>query len=109
MDTGKKTSTSSTNVDDLLASVLVEKVKEEEEERRKEEEKKEEELLQDSSDIICGVCELGGDLICCDGRCLRSFHPGMCIYMHLLIRYTYIVIQYVNLFSISCNIHFIST
>tara|TARA_A100001015_G_C14754940_1_gene619058 strand:- start:367 stop:534 length:168 start_codon:yes stop_codon:yes gene_type:complete len=55
----------------------VEKTKEEEEKRREEEEKKEEEVLADSSDIICGVCELGGDLICCDGRCLRSFHPGM--------------------------------
>ena len=87
----KKPSTAAgcTNVDDLLASVLVEKVKEEEEERRKEEEKKkeeeDEELLYDSSDIICGVCELGGDLICCDGRCLRSFHPGMYVYVYVCI------------------------
>ena len=76
------TSTSS-NVDDLLASVLKEKTEEEEAKRREEEaikrgeeERKEEAQLRDSSDIICAVCELGGDLICCDGRCLRSFHPG---------------------------------
>jgi hypothetical protein len=29
----------------------------------------------DYSDPICSVCMGGGDLICCDGRCLRSFHP----------------------------------
>jgi hypothetical protein len=29
----------------------------------------------DFSDVICAVCELGGDMICCDGQCLRSFHP----------------------------------
>ena len=27
------------------------------------------------NDSICAVCETGGDMICCDGRCLRSFHP----------------------------------
>lgn len=30
---------------------------------------------EDYSDPICAVCMGGGDLICCDGRCLRSFHP----------------------------------
>lgn len=29
----------------------------------------------DFSDVICAACELGGDMICCDGHCLRSFHP----------------------------------
>ena len=32
----------------------------------------------DWSDLICAVCELGGEMICCDGKCLRSFHP-LCI------------------------------
>ena len=32
----------------------------------------------DYSETICPICELGGDMICCDGRCLRSFHP-VCI------------------------------
>lgn len=29
----------------------------------------------DFSDVVCGICRTGGDMICCDGRCLRSFHP----------------------------------
>lgn len=29
----------------------------------------------DFSDPICAACLGGGDLICCDGKCLRSFHP----------------------------------
>jgi len=29
----------------------------------------------DFSDLICSICRTGGDIICCDGRCLRSFHP----------------------------------
>jgi hypothetical protein len=29
----------------------------------------------DYSDLVCALCRTGGDMICCDGRCLRSFHP----------------------------------
>jgi len=29
----------------------------------------------DNNDSVCHVCELAGDLICCEGDCLRSFHP----------------------------------
>ncbi|BFG29715.1 hypothetical protein CerSpe_159880 [Prunus speciosa] len=35
----------------------------------------------ESSDIdslfssVCAFCDDGGDLLCCEGRCLRSFHP----------------------------------
>ena len=29
----------------------------------------------DLNDPICAVCESGGDMICCDGKCFRSFHP----------------------------------
>jgi len=32
-------------------------------------------ILDDFSEPICAVCEIGGEMICCDGRCLRSFHP----------------------------------
>ncbi len=28
----------------------------------------------DKNDEICCMCELGGNLLCCDGKCLRSFH-----------------------------------
>jgi len=30
---------------------------------------------EDDSDCICAICETGGELICCDGKCSRSFHP----------------------------------
>ncbi|OMO55445.1 Zinc finger, RING/FYVE/PHD-type [Corchorus olitorius] len=26
-------------------------------------------------DIVCAFCDRGGNVLCCDGRCLRSFHP----------------------------------
>ncbi|XP_047335519.1 protein ENHANCED DOWNY MILDEW 2-like [Impatiens glandulifera] len=25
-------------------------------------------------DTVCSICDNGGELLCCDGRCLRSFH-----------------------------------
>lgn len=25
-------------------------------------------------DSVCAFCDNGGDLLCCDGRCMRSFH-----------------------------------
>lgn len=31
---------------------------------------------EDYSDPVCAVCRGGGDMICCDGRCFRSFHPA---------------------------------
>ncbi len=35
----------------------------------------EDQPFEDLNDPICAVCETGGDMICCDGKCLRSFHP----------------------------------
>ncbi|KAK0601886.1 hypothetical protein LWI29_028434 [Acer saccharum] len=29
----------------------------------------------DLFDSVCAFCDNGGDLLCCEGRCLRSFHP----------------------------------
>jgi hypothetical protein len=29
----------------------------------------------DFSDSVCAICRAGGEMICCDGKCLRSFHP----------------------------------
>ncbi|KAG9148294.1 hypothetical protein Leryth_012239 [Lithospermum erythrorhizon] len=26
-------------------------------------------------DHVCGLCDNGGKLLCCEGKCLRSFHP----------------------------------
>ncbi|KDP30848.1 hypothetical protein JCGZ_13791 [Jatropha curcas] len=26
-------------------------------------------------DKVCAICDDGGDILCCNGRCLRSFHP----------------------------------
>ncbi|KAL6554485.1 hypothetical protein OROMI_020158 [Orobanche minor] len=26
-------------------------------------------------DRVCALCDDGGDLLCCEGRCIRSFHP----------------------------------
>ena len=26
-------------------------------------------------DSVCAFCDNGGKLLCCDGRCMRSFHP----------------------------------
>lgn len=28
----------------------------------------------DTSQPVCGLCLDGGDLLCCEGRCYRSFH-----------------------------------
>ncbi|KAE8734933.1 putative Acyltransferase [Hibiscus syriacus] len=25
--------------------------------------------------LVCAICDNGGNIICCDGRCMRSFHP----------------------------------
>ena len=36
----------------------------------------------DFHEKICAVCENGGSLICCSGRCLRSFHPS-CLGLHV--------------------------
>lgn len=33
-------------------------------------------IIDDFSESICAICESGGDMICCDGKCLRSFHPS---------------------------------
>lgn len=30
--------------------------------------------VRDKNDYLCAKCELGGELLCCDGPCLRSFH-----------------------------------
>jgi hypothetical protein len=38
--------------------------------------KKMENTDDDYSDLVCGICKSGGDMICCDGKCLRSFHPN---------------------------------
>ncbi|CAI9088304.1 OLC1v1022604C1 [Oldenlandia corymbosa var. corymbosa] len=42
-----------------------------------------EEIDEDGSDAesddifehVCAICDNGGDLLCCEGKCLRSFHP----------------------------------
>ncbi|KAK1291519.1 hypothetical protein QJS10_CPB17g02650 [Acorus calamus] len=26
-------------------------------------------------DSVCAICDNGGEILCCEGRCLRSFHP----------------------------------
>ena len=62
---GSSSSSSKGSIDELLNSGL---------EKCKQPEISEEEL-RDCSDPICGICELGGEMICCDGGCLRSFHP----------------------------------
>lgn len=41
----------------------------------------------DYHESICAVCETGGALICCMGRCLRSFHLK-CIDIQVNIRHT---------------------
>ncbi|OMO52956.1 Zinc finger, RING/FYVE/PHD-type [Corchorus capsularis] len=28
-------------------------------------------------DTVCAFCDRGGNVLCCEGRCLRSFHPTM--------------------------------
>ncbi|KAK8527159.1 hypothetical protein V6N13_085013 [Hibiscus sabdariffa] len=30
----------------------------------------------DLYDSVCSICDNGGALLCCDGRCMRSFHPN---------------------------------
>ncbi|KAJ0869893.1 putative [histone H3]-lysine(4) N-trimethyltransferase chromatin regulator PHD family [Helianthus annuus] len=30
--------------------------------------------VDDTFDTVCAICDNGGDLTCCEGRCLRSFH-----------------------------------
>ncbi|KAF7831325.1 protein ENHANCED DOWNY MILDEW 2-like isoform X1 [Senna tora] len=29
----------------------------------------------DQFDSVCAICDNGGTLLCCDGKCMRSFHP----------------------------------
>ncbi|KAE8688902.1 hypothetical protein F3Y22_tig00110949pilonHSYRG00015 [Hibiscus syriacus] len=29
----------------------------------------------DLYESVCAICDNGGNIICCDGRCMRSFHP----------------------------------
>lgn len=29
----------------------------------------------DLFDSVCAICDNGGELLCCEGRCMRSFHP----------------------------------
>ncbi|XP_031477785.1 protein ENHANCED DOWNY MILDEW 2-like isoform X2 [Nymphaea colorata] len=29
----------------------------------------------DSFDHVCAICDNGGEILCCEGPCLRSFHP----------------------------------
>ncbi|GLJ27023.1 hypothetical protein SUGI_0529760 [Cryptomeria japonica] len=30
----------------------------------------------DLFDSVCAICDNGGDLLCCEGPCMRSFHPN---------------------------------
>ncbi|KAK4804030.1 hypothetical protein SAY86_003847 [Trapa natans] len=34
-----------------------------------------EEEEEDVFDYVCSICDNGGKLLCCEGRCMRSFHP----------------------------------
>ncbi|CAN6173836.1 unnamed protein product [Urochloa humidicola] len=36
-----------------------------------------EEEDEDLFDSICAICDNGGDILCCDGPCMRSFHAKM--------------------------------
>lgn len=38
-----------------------------------EDEEEEEELF----DTVCAICDNGGDLLCCEGQCMRSFHAKL--------------------------------
>lgn len=31
---------------------------------------------EDLFDSVCAICDNGGDLLCCEGPCMRSFHPN---------------------------------
>jgi hypothetical protein len=42
-------------------------------------------VAENTHDILCAVCEAGGNLICCMGKCLRSFHLN-CLGMQVRIR-----------------------
>jgi len=63
---------SSKSIDDILETLGAKN----QQQRSKQEKSTDVLASADYSDVICAACELGGDMICCDGRCLRSFHPS---------------------------------
>ncbi|CAI9090212.1 OLC1v1024938C1 [Oldenlandia corymbosa var. corymbosa] len=36
---------------------------------------KADEGLEEYFDSVCALCDDGGEILCCEGRCIRSFHP----------------------------------
>ena len=59
----------------------------------------------DFHDPLCAICETGGNLVCCSGTCLRSFHSS-CLGLQVLLSFSqlpsaYTAVKYFQALSFS--------